>query len=116
MIKKITAIAFLLLASCSDQQKQGSDGYKFGQRQYEQSKVTVQVVTYKSKAELQKEADRRKIGVANIAAFSVLYVNDQTVCTIHMVDPSVSYEPEYVGHEFLHCVYGQWHSNNNSFS
>jgi hypothetical protein len=31
-----------------------------------------------------------------------------------MVDPKVEYQPEFVGHEMLHCFYGQWHKNNKT--
>jgi len=91
-----------------------ADNYQFGKKQYENSRVTVDIVTYESRNDLQKEA--RKYGVTdpNLAAFSLLFKNDQSKCTIHMMDPSISYEPEFAGHEFLHCVYGQWHRDNST--
>ena len=44
----------------------------------------------------------------NVAAFSVLN-KENTDCDIYMLDPKVSYEPEFYGHELVHCVYGVWH-------
>ena len=114
-MKKILALSLLLLASCN-QPTVGADQYQFGKKQYENKQVTVSVITYNSKTELLRES--RKYGVNNpeLVAFSLLNSNKQDVCTIHMMDPSVSYQPEFVGHEFLHCVYGQWHTNNDSRS
>lgn len=30
-------------------------------------------------------------------------------CTIYTKNPEWIYEPEFVGHELLHCFYGNWH-------
>jgi hypothetical protein len=92
----------------------------FGTRQFEKKIVTVEVVVHKDLDALQEEA--RRIGVvrklndqsASVQAFTHLYPPNFDTCTIHMVDPSSHYAPEFVGHEFLHCVYGQWHTDNNS--
>jgi hypothetical protein len=114
-MKKLAILSlFLVLTSCNQPSNIGADNYQFGTKQYENSRVTVDIVTYNSRNDLLNEA--RKYGVNNpeLAAFSLLLENDQTKCTIHIMDPSVSYEPEFIGHELLHCVYGQWHTDNNS--
>jgi hypothetical protein len=103
----------LMLSSCEPAPKQGKDGYIFGKKQYEQSPVTVNIITYKKQKELYQVAKSKGANYPKIVAFSVLSAKRDT-CTIHMIDPNVSYEPEYVGHEFLHCAYGQWHTNNDS--
>jgi len=114
-MKKILALTLLFLASCN-QPNVGADQYQFGKKQYENSAVAVNIVTYKTKADLLRAS--RKYGVNNpdLVAFSLLSPIRTDVCEIHMMDPSVSYQPEFVGHEFLHCVYGQWHTNNASRS
>lgn len=112
-MKKLLVLPLLfLLASCEN--KVRNDGYKFGQKQYEQTPVTISVVTYKTEEDLVKAATVLGANYPNIAAFSVLTPNDHSKCTIHMIDPAVKYQPEFVGHEFLHCVYGQWHTDNDS--
>lgn len=113
-MKKLIALSLLLLASCDQGPKQGKDGYNFGNKQYEQNPVTVNIVTYKSQKELYQVAKSKGANYPKVAAFSVLTTKRDT-CTIHMIDPAISYQPEYVGHEFLHCAYGQWHKNNESF-
>ena len=114
-MKKLLLLPLLfLLASCESQNS--ADGYSFGEKQYTQTNLSVNVVVYETKEQFQEEIRRRNL-VADgneIAAFTVLYVNDQSRCTIHMIDPKADYSPEFVGHEFLHCVYGQWHSSNQS--
>lgn len=116
MLKRIsTLIMILALASCGSGGNTGSDGYKFGKTQYEKSTVQINVVTYKTQAELVKASKARGVDSPDVVAFSVLRPPFDT-CTIHMIDPKVKYQPEFVGHEFLHCVYGQFHSDNNSFS
>lgn len=111
-------IAFNSLSSCTDTKPTGKDGYKFGSKQYELNDVQVEVKTYQTYRALQKAAvdsDKTLKDAKDIAAFSVINPSSNT-CTIHMIDPTVNYEPEFVGHEFLHCVYGQWHTDNDSKS
>ena len=116
-MKRLLSLCVLALLSACNSKSPGADDYYFGKKQYEMSSVQVKIVTYPSSAALQKVAGD-KYGVKakeNIAAFSVLRPPFDK-CTIHMVDPAVSYQPEFVGHEFLHCVYGQWHTDNSSRS
>ena len=114
-MKKLLVLPLLfLLASCEN--KVGNDGYAFGNKQYEQTPVSVNVVTYKTEKELQDAAKSRGANNEGIVAFAVLRAGNPSICTIHMMDPAVSYQPEFVGHEFLHCVYGQWHTDNDSRS
>jgi hypothetical protein len=109
-MKYLLLCSALILAGCNSQQ--GADNYSFGTKQYEKDSVQVSIVTYESPAKLQKIAkDKYRINSDTLVAFSVLRPPFDK-CTIHMVDPTVSYEPEFVGHEFLHCVYGQWHTSN----
>lgn len=116
MLKKFLPVALLLtLTSCDTGPEAGADGYTFGQPQYEKQQVQVAVVTYNTRNELLEAARSRGVNNPELVAFSVLKPPFD-ICTIHMVKPTVSYEPEFVGHEFLHCIYGQWHTNNESRS
>lgn len=116
MLKKVFGLVLIAaLASCKPATEVGADGYKFGQPQYEKQSVQVNVVAYKTRAEFNAAAKKYGVNSPELAAFSVLRPPfDQ--CAIHMISPSVKYEPEYVGHEFLHCFYGQWHTDNQSRS
>ncbi len=37
-------------------------------------------------------------------------------CQVYIVDPKVSYEPEYLGHEITHCIYGFFHNSQHRTS
>lgn len=122
-MKKIASLACVALISWScteESSRTGADGYTFGTKQFEKKTVTVEIVVHPTLEELQTEAERigavRRINnqSASVQAFTHLYPPNFDTCTIHMVDPSVHYSPEFVGHEFLHCVYGQWHTDNHS--
>ena len=102
----------LMLGSCDPAPEKGKDGYVFGEPQYERETVKVNIVTY-SEQEFKKELIKNKLP-STTAAFTVLKYPYDT-CTIHMVYPAINYEPEFVGHEFLHCAYGQWHKDNTTF-
>jgi hypothetical protein len=41
------------------------------------------------------------------------YVWDEAhnTCHIYVVNPITQYEPEYLGHEFTHCLYGNFHND-----
>ena len=116
MKKLLIPIVALLLFGCDQAPRTGADGYRFGEKQYTQTKISVELVLYPTREELDREINRRKLNTetTRVVAFTSLYKDDPTRCTIHMMDPSVEYAPEFVGHEFLHCVYGQWHKNNKS--
>jgi len=121
MKKIFLALVFVLLA-CKPTANKGADGYTFLQKQYSKSQVMINIVTYKTQRELDAaiqtylnkshNSSDKNVIAAKIAAFSLLSPPNYNVCTIHMIDPTVSYQPEYIGHEFLHCVYGQWHKDN----
>ena len=114
-MKKLLLIPILLLiSSCEPVQKNGSDGYAFGEKQYTQTPVTVEVVVYPDRNAFEREVKRLELSAdgGEIVAFTSLYPSDKSRCTINMVDPASEYKPEFVGHEFLHCVYGQWHTSN----
>lgn len=111
MKKYLLLAATLVLAACGD--TPASDGYSFGNKQYTRNSVQITVVEYPSLQALNKEAKARGVN-SEVQAFAVLRPPFDT-CTIHMVDPSTKYMPEFIGHEFTHCIYGQWHTNNDSF-
>ena len=108
--------AGLALVACgptSDTNKVGKDGYYFEQETFTRTEFPVKIVLMPSAAALSAEIAKRNhiqgtVTAKNVAAFSVLRKDDLT-CTIYMVDPKISYEPEFFGHELVHCIYGVWH-------
>lgn len=95
-------------------QNVGTDGYLFERATAWNTGFQVKVVTYPSLAALR--ADRVKFdGSAydsKLIAFTVppSWMNHNT-CEMHIVDPRVLYWPEYIGHEFVHCMTDNFHSD-----
>jgi len=103
------------LASCGrEPSKIGKDGYYFEKETFTRTEFPVEVKLIGSEAEMISEYKKRvkdknvKVDAKSLAAFAVIRKNDNK-CTIYMLDPKVKYQPEYIGHEFVHCIYGEWH-------
>lgn len=112
----LIGVSIASLTSCNQQPSPAADGYTFGKKEYEMNNVQIEIVAHKTQKEMIKALNERNVkNPEEIAAFSVLRP-PYDKCTIHIIDPNVEYAPEFVGHEFLHCVYGQWHTNNDSRS
>lgn len=116
-MKKLLMMIFLLplLISCDNApSKTGKDGYYFEKETFTRTDFVVEVKLMKSESEMRDEYKKRvqnqdaKVDAKSLAAFAVIRRSDSK-CTIYMLDPKVKYQPEYVGHEFIHCIYGEWH-------
>jgi hypothetical protein len=118
MMKKLfTAAPLIIIAafsivSCNDSNTMPADGYNFGKPSFEKAKVEVQFVTYKTRAEFMEAAKKRNVDSLELQAFTELR-DPFNKSTIHVMDPRVKYQPEFIGHELAHCFYGQWHTNNS---
>lgn len=108
-------ISTLFLTSCEPAPKRGKDGYYFEKETFTRTEFPVEIVLVKSEQEMTDLIKQNMTTVAGevdpkmVAAFSVIRMNE-TRCTIYMLDPKVSYQPEFIGHELVHCIYGVWHS------
>lgn len=91
-----------MLAGCDQ-----GDGYQFQTKEFTRREVTIMVVEYPSLKDLKAEAVKRG-QPEDVMAFATYSLNHNT-CTVHIVDPAVRYYPEYIGHEFVHCIHGRWH-------
>jgi hypothetical protein len=99
------SLAALLLTACH---QEGADGYSFDHKEYDQHQVTVTIIQHPSLADLRRRAPEATEQVRDqLAAWSVLH-GDR--CEVHVVDPTVSWQPEWIGHEVAHCAWGRWHS------
>jgi hypothetical protein len=111
----VVATALFSLVACDNTSKQkGKDGYYFEKESFTRTEFPVEVVLVKDAAAITAEIKKRNniqgtVEPKNVAAFSVVRLNDPK-CTIYMIDPKNKYEPEFIGHEFVHCIYGVWHS------
>ena len=103
--RTIILAAAALTASCD----QPADGCRYEGASFERDTVDVHVVTYQSEHELLAAARERHVVVGEgrkLRAFAVIR-GDR--CIMHIIDPAVSYQPQWIGHEFVHCIRGDWH-------
>jgi hypothetical protein len=109
------AVGLLSLASCDQvSNKRGADGYYFEQESFVRTKFSLEVVLVQTPREMADYLKEREgtikgdVKPEDVAAFAVISEKD-TTCTIYIMDPKVSYQPEFIGHELVHCIYGVWH-------
>jgi hypothetical protein len=92
------------------------DRYYFTGFQYKKTEVNIRLVLYTNYDDIARVASQYDLNVGPgeyVVAFSKDRLKDN-VCEIHMLDPEVSYRPEFTGHEMLHCFYGQFHGSNDT--
>lgn len=88
------------------------DDHIFDQPENINSNLKVTVKLYRDKKGLQKEYRKNpfnRLDHNTINAFTSLDKKNNK-CTIHVLSPATNYEPQYLGHELFHCIYGRWHS------
>lgn len=118
-------LAPLLLLSCKEEKltlvstsSTATDGYVFEKKEFVAKTTLVRVVEHPDQASIVRSYNREPGAKAGdispdkeLLAYSFVAVesNGDTICTMHIVDPAISYQPEFVGHEFLHCQYGNFH-------
>lgn len=92
-----------------------SDGYRFEEAGWVATDLDVKVVLLPSIEALRDqyaEVNGRTLG-PNEELFAFGEVNPSGSCTIYKVDSRVEYAPEQDGHELNHCIYGEWHPQQN---
>ena len=113
----VIGISLLLgvMVSCGKVNKVGADGYYFEKETFTHTDLQVHIHLVNSQQEMNDLISKRESKVhgtlsssREVVAFSVIREQD-SVCDIYMVDPKLTYEPEFYGHELVHCLYGVWH-------
>jgi hypothetical protein len=107
------ALAPVFMFGCDNPpNKTGKDGYRFEKETFFRSEFPVEVILFPTEQALQAAYKTRTKATHSssktIAAFAVIRTNNPT-CTIYMLDPKTNYQPEFIGHELVHCIYGEWH-------
>lgn len=112
-----SALLLLLISSCDTEQK-ASDDYYFEDKEYtliEQDYIFVVVDNKEEWNDLVKQYVGPGYKGDQMGAFSRLRLNRQdpnlagSECIVYIKDPTWTYEPEYIGHEIVHCLFGKWH-------
>ena len=102
-MRALALAAVLLLAGCN----QSPDGYRFESAEWERTQPNITVVAHPSLAALRAAAPAEaRVEGRDLMAWSRI---TREGCEMHVVDPSASYQPQWIGHEVAHCVWGRWH-------
>lgn len=105
----VLIFAALSLTGC-DIPKKAPDGYHFEQGDFERNEIEVTMIQYDNRADFERSAKRLGAYTEGLEAFGEVGISDPW-CRIHIMRVSQHYEPEWLGHEVTHCIYGQWHRN-----
>ncbi len=93
-----------ILSGCATMR--GADKYMFGKAEWYRPDTQIEFVTHPSLADLRRATPADIHELPDIMAWSVI---SQGKCIVHILDPQISYKPEWIGHEIAHCIYGRWH-------
>lgn len=109
---RVFAILLLLVTGCSSSPSKfsyGADDYKFLVKEYENLRPKVNFVLLKNDAEYDS-ARKKKLGTKwdTVSAFT-LWIPETGECTVYIKDPEWNWEPELIGHEVAHCIWGRYH-------
>ncbi|PTD19886.1 hypothetical protein [Sphingomonas fennica] len=107
---RLAAGLFALAALVGCQPPTAKDGYRFERAEWSNSQLRVTLVLHPSIEDLDREGRRAGAIVQRdegIAAWSLIDAHGN--CTIHIVDPTRLYLPEFIGHELAHCAFGRFH-------
>lgn len=104
-IRAALALA-LMLAAC--ERSPAADTYRFEHKEWQHLAPPITVVVHPSIAALRAAApDSARSEGHILMAWSLI---NSGGCEVHIVDPAVSYQPEWLGHEVAHCLWGRWHA------
>lgn len=113
LLRGLIFVSPLALMACNGQ-PEASDGYRFQHAEFVHLEPEVTFVVHRNLDDLRRHAPsaanaQLEGGRRALFAWSVLTGPTHNRCEVHIVDPTVSYEPEWIGHEVAHCIYGRWH-------
>ena len=94
-----------------------ADGYYWEREEYPKKEIVLIDLKVAENQLQWEEYVRSKLPLwdaDNLGAFATVRTPDGPgergdECTVYIKDPDWIYEPEFIGHELLHCFYGNWH-------
>jgi len=110
-MKSFLIIVLLLSTSAAAQKvgKYGTDDFRFLQKEIENLTPGVEFILMKNEEDF--DSMRKKFLGAqwrSVSAFT-LWNEEKGTCKIYIKDPTWRYEPELIGHEVAHCIWGRFH-------
>jgi hypothetical protein len=85
----------------------GTDGYRVDKAEYDHSRINL--VVYKYRTEKEFRAAVARTGESRRVEGLTYSSPDTTECVMLVRDPAFRYEPDTLGHELTHCIYGSFH-------
>lgn len=107
---KLLALSSLAFSTCAMAEMPGRDGYYFEQTGAANLTPQITFVVHPNVKALRlampASAQAVEGRMIKVRAWSEL---KDGRCVVHIIDPSVLYIPEMIGHEVAHCIYGKFH-------
>ena len=105
-------IILLLIATTVQAQRlggYGKDDFRFLQKEIENLTPGIEFILLKNEAEY-NSVRKEHLGNQwkNVSAFT-LWNESKGTCKVYIKDPAWKYEPELIGHEVAHCIWGRFH-------
>jgi len=110
MRKIVVFLAILFISSCDKTTKIAKDGYRFDEKEYEITDNTIEFVIARDEQEFNSLRNQYVGNNSDVQAFGRLRPFENK-CILYIKDPSWSYQPEFIGHEVAHCIWGRWHKS-----
>jgi hypothetical protein len=85
------------------------DGYQFEQKEHNDGSPNIAIIEHKTRKDLLNAWIAA--GMPRVEDLGAWSQSRKGLCIIHIMDPKVVYEPELLGHEMMHCIYGNFHPN-----
>ena len=112
-MKYLMCCLCVILAGCASSvantYRSGTDDYRFLVKEYENLHPKINFVLLKNEQEY-NSVRRRELGISwdTVSAFT-LWIPETGECTVFIKDPHWQWEPELIGHEVAHCIWGRYH-------
>lgn len=107
----VVLLSLFAITGCAGTPKYryGTDDYKFLVKEYENLSPEVNFILLKDQAQYDS-VRKRELGTKwdSVSAFT-LWIPETGKCTIFIKDPTWEWEPELIGHEVAHCIWGRYH-------
>jgi len=107
------AISLFLIGCTStnlnNKYRYASDDYRFIVKEYENLHPQLNFILLKNEDEY-NSVRKEKLGLQwdSVSAFT-LWIPETGECTVYIKDPEWKWEPELIGHEVAHCIWGRYH-------
>jgi len=107
-------LALLPAVALAGSKSTGADQYEFKAQPVMNTRIDLTIEIVPTIGQLRNIAIRKYHVMPEIAnqmlGFSA-WSPQNNKCTIYILNPAQIYMPEQMGHELMHCAYGNWHSD-----